>query len=467
MTSLIRSARGARYIDPSYGQDYGSNFWSMPMPSFRPNEEVLGSDFVGMVQGAYKANSIVFACEMTRMALFSEARFQWRRRFQGPGGGDLFGTPELGILETPWPKGTTSDLLTRMLLDADLAGTAFVARRADRPDRLMRMRPDWCVMVLGSQDEPDYSNVAMDAEFMGVIYYPGGRMSDQGTPIPLLADEVTYFAPIPDPIAAYRGMSWLTPLIREIEADSSATQHKLMFFRNGATPQLVVSMGTNVTPAALKEFMAKMESAHTGTQNAYKTLYLGGGADVTVAGRDLQQLDFKVTQGAGETRIAAASGVHPVVAALSEGLAGSSLNDGNFRAAGRLVADRTLRPLWRNVAGSLEDIVPAPAGCEMWWNERDISFLRESNKDAADIQLVNATTVKTLVDAQFEPDSVVAAVGAQDMSLLKHTGIPTVQGLPNGPHIGASGLPGAPGTPTPTQTPAGAQNGAQNGSGPK
>lgn len=409
--------------------DLGQNtYWGMPIPSLNPNEEGVSSDFVSLVNNAYKANSVVFACEMTRMALFSEARFQWRRLFQGPGGGDVFGTPDLAILEKPWPKGTTSDLLIRMMLDADLAGTAFVARPADRPDRLMRMRPDWVTMVLGSQDEPDEANIAMDADFLGVIYHPGGVMSGKGTPKALLADEVTYFAPIPDPLAAYRGMSWLTPLIREVEADSAATSHKLMFFRNGATPQMVVTMGPNVTPDALQQFVAKMDTAHDGWQNAYKTLYLGGGADVNVVGKDLQQLDFKVTQGAGETRIAAASGVHPVVAALSEGLSGSSLNDGNFRAASRLVADRTLRPLWRNVAGSLEDIVPAPAGCELWWNERDISFLRESSKDAADIQFISAQTIRQLVDAQFEPDSIVAAVTAQDMTLLKHTGIPTVQG---------------------------------------
>jgi hypothetical protein len=113
---------------------------------------------------------------------------------------------------------------------------------------------------------------------------------------------------------------------------------------------------------------------------------------------------------------------------LSEGLHGSSLNDGNFRAACRLVADRTLRPLWRNAAGSLQDLVPAPAGTELWYDERDIAFLQENRKDAADIQFVQAQTIRQLVDAQFTADSAVAAVAAEDMTLLAHTGIPTVQG---------------------------------------
>jgi hypothetical protein len=165
---------------------------------------------------------------------------------------------------------------------------------------------------------------------------------------------------------------------------------------------------------------------------------LGHGADVTVVGKDLAQLDFKATQGAGETRIAAAAGVHPVIAGLSEGLSGSSLNAGNFTSAARLVADRTLRPLWRNVAGSLENIVPPPGGAELWYDDRDISFLQDDRKDAAEIQFIDAQAIRQLVDAQFEPASVVAAVAAQDMTLLVHTGIPTVQGQQGSAEIPAT-----------------------------
>jgi hypothetical protein len=425
VTNLIQSSRSYPSYDGSHSFA-GNQYWSLPVSNWRPNEEGISSDFVGLVQGAYKSNAVVFACEMTRMALFSEARFQWRKMTNGRPG-DLFGTPELSVLEKPWPGGVTGDLLTRLLVDADFGGSGYVARRSERQDRLMRMRPDWVVLVLGSEDEPDYSNLAMDAEVLGCMYYPGGVNSGH-TPVPLLVDEFAQFTPIVDPLATYRGMSWLSPIIREIEGDSAATMHKLMFFRNGASPQMVVTMGPEVSPQNLQQFVAKMDESHQGWQNAYKTLYLGGGADVTVVGKDLAQLDFKATQGAGETRIASAAGVHPVIAGLSEGLSGSSLNAGNFGAAARLVADRTLRPLWRNVAGSLENIVIAPPRAELWYDDRDISFLQEDRKDAAEIQFIDAQAIRQLVDAQFEPASVVAAVAAQDMTLLVHTGIPTVQG---------------------------------------
>lgn len=433
MTNLFQASRSARFdISGAAHAFAGNSYWGMPVGNWKPNEEGISSDFAGLVNGAYKSNGIVFACELTRIALFSEARFQWRRmNFGKPG--DLFGTRELDILEHPWKGGTTGDLLTRMLLDADLGGSAFMARRPESPNRLQRMRPDWVVLVLGSEDEPDEANLAMDAEVLGCIYHPGGINSGRRA-VPLLVEEFAHFSPIPDPLATYRGMSWLTPIIRELGADKAATEHKLAFFENGATPQMVVKMGANVTPANLREFVAKMDESHKGTRNAYKTLYLGGGADVTVVGKDLAQLDFKATQGAGETRIAAAAGVHPVIAGLSEGLAGSSLNAGNFSSAARLVGDRTMRPLWRNVSGSLENIVPPPPNgpgftdAQLWYDDTDISFLQEDRKDAADIEFIKAQAIRQLIDAQFEPATVVAAVAAGDMTLLKHTGVPTVQG---------------------------------------
>jgi hypothetical protein len=174
------------------------------------------------------------------------------------------------------------------------------------------------------------------------------------------------------------------------------------------------------------EWVDMMEAAHAGLRNAYKTLYMTSGADATPVGKDMQQLDFKVVQGAGETRVAAAAGVHPVIVGLSEGMQGSSLNAGNFNSARRLVADKTLWHLWGNIAGSLEVLVPPPDGSRLWVDDR-IPFLREDRKDAAEIQQLKAATMRQLADAGWKPDSIVAAVEAEDMTLLEHSGLPSVQ----------------------------------------
>jgi hypothetical protein len=154
---------------------------------------------------------------------------------------------------------------------------------------------------------------------------------------------------------------------------------------------------------------------------------------VTVIGADMRQLDFKNTQGTGETRICAAGGIHPAIVALSEGLQGASLNAGNFGAARRLVADGTLRPLWRNAAGSLEVLAAPPdTASRLWYDDRDVAFLREDARDAAEITQIEANTIAALVKEGFEPESAKAAVLGQNMDLLTHSGLLSVQLQPPG-----------------------------------
>lgn len=394
--------------------------------------EPIANSLTGFSSGALKGDGVVFACERLRLAVFSEARFQFQQ-MRGGRPGDLFGTPGLQLLERPFPGGTTGDLLSRMLLDADLAGNAFVA---DIDGEAVRLRPDWVEIVLTPRDVPgvgegDGATLTVGYRRLGYFYYEGG-IAPKKQPAFFLADEVAHFAPMPDPEASFRGMSWLTPVVREIQADLAATRHKLKFFENAATPNLAVAMDKSVTPEKFKAFMDAMDDAHSGVENAYKTLYTAGGADVTVIGKDMQQLDFKVTQGAGETRIAAAAGVHPVLVGLSEGLAGSSLNAGNFASARRSTVDGTMRPLWRNAAGSLEILVSPPDGARLWFDDRDIAFLREDQKDAAEIAGLNSRTIRTYTDAGFTAESAVAAVTSGDLTLLKHSGLFSVQLQPPG-----------------------------------
>lgn len=390
--------------------------------------EPIPSDFAGLVGSAMKSNAIIAAIELNRVSVFSEARFQFQQLRNGRPDA-LYGTPALDVLEHPWPGGTTGDLLARMILDADFAGN-FYGALID--NQIVRLRPDWVEIVLAPRMAPfgsrDQADVQVGWVNAGYMYYEGGKGVCK-SPALFLPGDMCHFAPMPDPMASYRGMSWLTPVIREIQADTAATRHKLKFFENAATPNLAVSLPKEVTPEQFNEFVTLMDASHKGGENAYKTLYTGGGADVTVVGASMQQLDFKTTQGAGETRMAAAAGVPAVIIGLSEGLAGSSLNAGNYQAAKRRYSDGTMRPLWRNAAGSLEVLVPPPTGSRLWYDSRDVAFLREDDKDIATIQASQAQTIRTLLDAGYEPDAVVAAVENNDFDLLtgKHGGLFSVQ----------------------------------------
>ena len=118
-----------------------------------------------------------------------------------------------------------------------------------------------------------------------------------------LAGEVAHFAPIPDPEARFRGMSWLTPVIREVMADKAATLHKERFFENAATPNLIGKFDLNVMEdAPVDRFVPRgSRGARTRTGRCSER------RDGRHPSREhVPEMEFKVTQGAGETRIAAA-----------------------------------------------------------------------------------------------------------------------------------------------------------------
>jgi phage portal protein BeeE len=416
----VLAARGRKaWSEPSFWDLERLRYplsWSSSHDSER---ERIENDFAGYVAGIYKRNGPVFALMAARMMVFSEARFQFRRLNDGRPG-QLFGGGALGLLHRPWPGGTTGDLLSRKIQHADLAGNAYTTTVGDR---LRVLRPDWVTILTASESEPDLYGNALDGEVIGYFYEPPNAKG----PTLLTPDRVAHFAPIPDPEANWRGMSWLSPVLDEISADKAATTHKLKFFENGASPQVIVSYDASITPEKFKAFKKIIDEQHTGADKAYKTLHLGAGADPKVVGADLRQLDFKSTQGAGETRLAAAARVPAVIAGFSEGLSGSSLNEGNFKAARRVFADGCLRPLWRNVAGSLATLVTVPPDAELWFDERDISFLREDAADAAAIMKENMLTIESGVRGGFKPDTVVDAVASNDLNLLEHTGLYSVQ----------------------------------------
>lgn len=378
--------------------------------------EKAPSDLPGYAM-LFATNPVVWSCMVARQSVFSATRFQWQRINQGRPS-EMFGTADLRLLEEPWMGGTTQDLLARVIQDADLAGNSYWT--VDGPE-LVRMRPDWVQIVL---ERREVHGGTLGWKRYGYLYQEPGE-----DPVFLWPDEVAHFAPTPDPLATYRGMSWLTPVIRESANDNLMSRHKKTFFENAATPNLVVSLSREVTPEAFAKFKAKMDASHRGVENAYKTLYLGGGADVTVVGKDFQQLDFSSVQGAGETRIAAAAGVPPIIVGLSEGLKAATYS--NYGQARRRFADGTIHPLWQNVAGSFARLVAPPGGgsgtVRLWYDARDVPFLREDRKDAAEIQGIQARTIRTLVDAGYLPDTVIAAVEAEDPTLLRHSGLFSVQ----------------------------------------
>lgn len=383
-------------------------------------------DFIASVAGAYQSNGIVFAVELARMSLFSEATFKFRSLSDKR----LFGSPALTMLERPWPGGTTGELLARMEQHASFAGQAFVVPDSDG-DGVKLLRPDWVQRVYELDDGVSGYDGKRSRRLVGYLYNPTGYMPGfEGggpweDPVYYEAADVAAWVPIPDPVHPFRGMSWLTPIAREINGDLAMTLHKQKFFDNAATPNLVIRYQKKLPDGYVKSFAEQFEARHSGLEQSWRTVILDEAADLTVVGSSFEQMTFTDVQAAGETRIAAAAGVPPIVAGLREGLQSATYS--NYGMAMRRFADLTMRPNWRSACGALAQIVAVPAGAQLWYDTVDIAALQEGEKEQAEAAQVNAATLSSLIASGFTPESAMSAVISGDFSLLQHTGLVSVQ----------------------------------------
>lgn len=387
-----------------------------PMTAYGTTTEQVAHDYATNVTNVFKRNGPIFALIAFRTDLFSQVRWAFRQRRNGKPG-DIFSTPALDAVNDD------PQLNKWMVLDNDLAGNFYGYRDEGG---VTRLRPDWVQLAY---DKPVD---AWDARINAVLYFEGGPLGKdpERDAIHFPVEQVVHWYDRPDPERRGMGMSWISPIVREIAADNAANTHKLKFFENGATPNLVFKFPETVSPTAVQEYKETFSIENVGVQNAYKNMWLGGGADATVIGADLKQLEFAITQGKGESRLASAARVPAVLVGFSEGLQAATYS--NYASARRMAADGLLHPLWVSAAQALGRVVEAGSGAEFWYDARDIPFLREDKQDEADIRSTDGQTIRTLIDAGYEAESVVAAVAAGDWNLLTHSGLYSVQLQPPG-----------------------------------
>ena len=394
-------------------------------------------EFEAYVRQIHDRNGVVAAAVAARSMLMSQLRFTWRRESDMT----TFGNTDLAVLEKPAPGFTRSRMLTVAEQHVSYAGSAYFWRQPNpdgTPGPLHLLNPAYTSVLIGSDSDPDDPGFQADAHVLGVMYRPGGKRDRDPQFFP--SWEVAQHAPEPDPVCWWRGSSWVTSVVREIVADGQATDHLTKFFENAATPQMVFSLDKELQPDAVKRFADLVNEQSAGTANAYRNLFLGGGADVQVVGSMLQQLDMKGLQGGSESRVAARSRVPATVLGIREGMQGSALNAGNYSAARRMWADGWFSPVADILAETLEQIVPAPGpGVALAPDTSRVLFLQEDRKDEADIQAAKSQALRNLVDAGYTPDSAAAAIHTNDFRKLVHSGLYSVQ-------LQEAGTPAAPQT---------------------
>jgi phage portal protein BeeE len=408
----VGEASGAAILTTTYGSN--------------GNEPIL-PQLVSTSMQAYGSNAVVFGALLARLMLFSEAEFKFRRLRDK----SLYGSPALLPLEQPWPNGTTGELLARMIQDVDLAGNAYVWNATEQ---LVRLRPDWVTII------SELVQDVMGRPYRKVVgyFFDPPPTANQGDPQIFLVDEVAHWSPIPDPWATFRGMSWLTPVLREVSADNAMTAYKIKYLQNAASPNLLVKYSQKLGADTAERLQDRITARHGGVDNAFRTLVLDEGADATVIGNTFEQMNFSTVQAAGENRIIIASGVPGIVIGSKEGLMAATYS--NYEQAMRRFADLTMRPLWRSVSSCLSSLITVPSDSRLWFDTTDIAALRQGEKEMADTMLVKMQGIVAAVQGGFDPDSAVAAMASGSVDQLTHTG-PALPAAP--PSIKLAGPPPA------------------------
>lgn len=357
-------------------------------------------------------NPILLRCIIMRAAVFSEVRFSFQNVAGGRASKDLFGTPALQILEHPWPGASTGDLLGRMEIDVSMYGNSYWIRSA--PNALTWLDPTRMRILTQDAHGPSGAPVGLTLAAYQSVDEKGHVLET------FLPAEIIHYRPIPDPDNPFRGLSWLAALLSDITTDQYVGDFMRAFLLNSATPNLVVTLPPEISQDALQNFRDRVESSHTGPQSAFKTLYVSGGADVKSIGSNWNDMQLYQTRSYGEARLCAAAGVPPSLVGIVEGLKGSSLNAGNYTATRRSFADITIRPLWRMACAAIETVVPPPnSGARLWYDDRDVAFLQADATDAADVRQKDASTILSLVNSGFDPESVKQAVTTNDFTQLE------------------------------------------------
>ncbi len=390
----------------------GSTYMLGQNTTYGPNEAPvqLGE------QSAYSTNGVAFSVVRRRVDLFKQARFAFKRYGAGPKpmAADLFTSTALSLLDNPAP------LLAWLEVDAATAGNGFVVRDANRMRRLI---PSWCTIVMGSQREPDDPALAWDAEPIGLLCGAPGSRKDPET---FLWSEVAHYAPVEDPDARWRGMSYLRPALEEISNTNAYNRYVSKFWQNNATPNMAVVFPPEVQKDTVEAFRDVFLEKHAGVERSFRTAFLGGGADLKMIGTNLKDLAAKEVTSDAFAKICAAAGVPPIVVTIVPGLESASTY-ANYATAMRSFADFTVRPLWLEAVSALGKLVPAPAGAELWYDVSGVSAMQADALDDAQVQSQQAQTMRTLWDGGAEPDSVIAAVTTGDWSKLQHSGLLSVQ----------------------------------------
>jgi len=388
--------------------------------------------FSALYEAVALESNVIMAAVAARASVMSQVRFVWRDSERGSATHrQLLPSEDLALLERPDPGNLTRpEMLSIGETQVAFAGCSYVRRH---PDRLEVLNPELVDVVMFGVDDADAVIQRKAGRKAGYIHWAGGR-DEPGLAVPLELNEVWHHRPEPHPVKWWSGVSWVTSLLQEMAIDRSSTRYLRQFFDKAATPNLIVKPHETLSSEQIDQYRDVFAKQYAGVNNAFRTMWLGGGSDVMVVGSRLADLDLKSLQGGSETRIAARARIPAPILGIREALQGSALTTGNYGAARRQWADVWFAHEAASLCAAVEAVYRPPVGREMWFDPADILLLQEDAQDAAQIMATQAAALHSLDSAGYDADAAVAAVRDGNLTALvgNHDGLQSVQRNPTG-----------------------------------
>ena len=180
-----------------------------------------------------------------------------------------------------------------------------------------------------------------------------------GSPQPIARENIIpLFWPSIDPSNPWNPQPPLAAAAREVDTDNEANRYVFAVLKNDATPRtmLELPMDAALSEAEYRRLKAQFADRYGGDMRGNVAI-LEGGAKLTRASLNMEELAFEALRKIPEARICAVMRVPPILAGLSVGLDNATYS--NYEQARKAYTEDTLVPLWRSVSGQIQrDLVP-------------------------------------------------------------------------------------------------------------
>ena len=300
------------------------------------NSTVTGGSSLQSYINSYGNVGWVFACVQRISSALADTEWILKKK-----GDDTIinAHPILDLLNFVNPFHTGMEMMEQTQTYIDLVGEAFwlvLKDMAGRPSEIWVINPEKMKVVPSKKD-----------------YIAGYVYSNAEQSIPLDTDDVIHIK-MPNPSNPYRGLSAVSSIMSDVDAEKFSSQYNKAFFQNSAEPSGIIQFDGVLNQQQYDRLKFQWQAQHQGVSNAHKIAILEGGASWSTTGISQRDMQFKELRLMNRDVILGAFGMPLSILGISE-----TVNRANAESSEYTFARWVVRPRLQRIRSKLnEQFVP-------------------------------------------------------------------------------------------------------------